>query len=137
MFFCRFLECCEALGHTPDQVAQIIIVLLAKPNGGSRPIGLLGAIYRVWSRARRHLVQQWEQQFASYDFFSTGKGRSATDVVYRHTIRSEFATQNDTFFAAVLRDGENCYERIRHLDLVRSALRHQYPLALLRMSVKA
>eukprot|EP00969_Alexandrium_andersonii_P080223 3535368-Alexandrium_andersonii.AAC.1 len=37
----RLLVCCERLGAWPQSIGCIIIVLLPKPDGGRRPIGLL------------------------------------------------------------------------------------------------
>ena len=56
----QILMRCEAEGQWPDSVALILIALLPKPDGGYRPIGLVPLLPRVWMRARKDLVSQWE-----------------------------------------------------------------------------
>ena len=46
----------ELQGDWPAVVEFVIIVLLPKPDGGRRPIGLFPAIIRVWARARHYLA---------------------------------------------------------------------------------
>eukprot|EP00973_Karenia_brevis_P014474 1972678-Karenia_brevis.AAC.1 len=48
----RILRRCEKLGRWPRCVCLVLIVLLAKPDGGRRPIGLLPTVVRIWARAR-------------------------------------------------------------------------------------
>ena len=49
------------------------IVFLAKPGGGERPIGLMCALYRVWSRCRRKYARAWERHH-SRAYFGRLKG---------------------------------------------------------------
>ena len=39
----------------------MLIALLPKPDGGLRPIGLIPLLPRVWARARRDIVTEWEK----------------------------------------------------------------------------
>ena len=50
----------EATGAWPIQALLNIIVLLGRPAGGVRPIALMPIIYRIWCRARRHTLIDWE-----------------------------------------------------------------------------
>ena len=50
----------EASGAWPLQSMMNIIVLMGKPAGGVRPIALMPIIYRIWCRARRHTLIDWE-----------------------------------------------------------------------------
>ena len=56
------LTCCEKAGLWPEEIALVLIALLPKPDGGLRPIGLLPWLPRLWARARREVVAEWEQQ---------------------------------------------------------------------------
>ena len=60
-------EITERTGHLPFQQRQVCIFLLDKPTGGTRPIGLFTAYYRIWSKARQPLAAEWagrhERQF--------------------------------------------------------------------------
>ena len=51
----------EMLGSWPELVGWVIVVLLPKPDGGRRPIGLIPLLPRVWSRARRNVAVAWEK----------------------------------------------------------------------------
>ena len=62
--------------------------LLPKPQGGHRPIGLFRAIYRLWARARRPLVDAWAQAYAKDGVFSMAPSRQATDAVWRAQVRA-------------------------------------------------
>lgn len=56
----KLLALCEAAGRWPEVVQPVIIVLLAKADGGYRPIGLILALPRIWMRARRAVAREWE-----------------------------------------------------------------------------
>eukprot|EP00973_Karenia_brevis_P061595 8565581-Karenia_brevis.AAC.1 len=62
MALLRLLFVCECRGSWPKAVALVVIVLLAKPDGGRRPIGLLPLLPRIWMRVRRAVTRQWERQ---------------------------------------------------------------------------
>ena len=49
---------CEREGRWPHLVGIVVVVLLPKPDGGFRPIGLLPFLPRVWMRARRDEAKQ-------------------------------------------------------------------------------
>ena len=61
----------ESLSSLPRQLQLIQIVLLSKPSGGWRPIGLFVSMYRLWGRCKRDLAAEWEAQHARC-FFSLG-----------------------------------------------------------------
>ena len=48
----------EEVGGPPLRI--LVIVLLAKPDGGRRPIGLLTGLMRVWGKLRRRYAKDWE-----------------------------------------------------------------------------
>ena len=53
---------CERTGQWPDEAGLVVVVLLPKPDGGFRPIGLLPFLPRVWMRVRRDVAQEWERK---------------------------------------------------------------------------
>ena len=55
-----FLLKCERSGIWPVQVGIVVVLLLPKPDGGFRPIGLLPHLPRVWMRVRRDVARCWE-----------------------------------------------------------------------------
>ena len=48
----RVLRACEDIGDWGIIVELVLLVLLVRPDGGRRPIGLFPTIIRVWMRAR-------------------------------------------------------------------------------------
>jgi hypothetical protein len=50
----------ERLGYWPDTIGVILVCLLAKPDGGWRPIGLLPTIIRWWMRAKLDVAWAWQ-----------------------------------------------------------------------------
>ena len=57
--FIDFLTSIEALGCWPNDVATAIIHLIPKASGGSRPIGVLATVTRLWESMRNLVVWQW------------------------------------------------------------------------------
>ena len=73
------LKHAEATGGWQAAVELVIIVLLPKPDGGFRPIGLLPMLPRLWMRVRKGVLVKWER--ANYrPYLYVGKGMGA-DVV--------------------------------------------------------
>ena len=44
------LMACEKLGRWPASLSIVLIALLPKPDGGTRPIGLFPMLYMFWGR---------------------------------------------------------------------------------------
>ena len=124
----------EDLGVWPDQVAQLVVAMLEKPAGGFRPIGLFPALYRLWMKARVGLCRKWE---STHDLpcFAMGKGRSATDTVWRQAVLSEAAVGKGDQAAVVLWDLVKFYESISHARLLTESISLGYPLRLLRLNL--
>jgi hypothetical protein len=50
----EILNAVELLGDFPMQLRDVLIHLMDKPTGGTRPIGWYRAMFRLWARARRY-----------------------------------------------------------------------------------
>ena len=133
------LNYAEAIGQFPKQIGNLMVVLLAKTDGGTRPIGLFHSIARVWAKARKALVAEWEASlpFSCLSCFSASSGRSPVDAVFRQALRAELATAGQQHYAAILWDLSKCYENVSHSLLWRTGVDFGYPLALLRMSIRS
>ena len=69
------LKACERVGEWGKIIKLVMIVLLDKPDGGRRPIGLFPTIVRVWMRARALIARKWESDsFRPGIFGSAGMG---------------------------------------------------------------
>ena len=62
--------CFEAAGDWCMAVNLVLIVLLPKPDGGRRPIGLFPTIIRIWMRARIWAAREWERLHDHYSLFA-------------------------------------------------------------------
>ena len=65
---------CERSGIRSVQVGIVVVVLLPKPDGGFRPIGLPPHLPRVWVRVRRGVAKSWEAK-CDRPFLYAGAGR--------------------------------------------------------------
>ena len=68
----------------------VIIVLLPKPAGGLRPIGLFPTTIRIWMRVRLPIAQAWEAEHASPSLFG-GKGMGAQRAAWTAAFKAEVA----------------------------------------------
>ncbi len=126
----------EVDGEWPEEIGTVSIVLLPKPDGGWRPIGLFPAVVRVWMRLRRDAAQQWEKDH-SRDYFYAGQGRGAQVAAWQHAQRAEMASTAGATFVQLLLDMQKCFEVVPHHILAREAHAVGYPLPLLRLALAA
>ena len=66
---------------------MVIVVLLAKADGGYRPIGLIPALPRIWMRVRRSAAKQWEDMQAR-DYLYAGAAKGATVAAWKQSARA-------------------------------------------------
>ena len=124
----------ERTGQWPDLVGWVIVVLLPKPDGGRRPIGLLPLLARIWYRTRRSLAAAWEAANAR-DYLYGGVGKGAEIAAWKQAVRAELAARSCLHYGQGLLDLVKAYERIPYWILLREARRQGYPLWLIRLSV--
>ena len=83
------LNCCEREGVWPSD-DDVLIVLLPKPDGGRRPIGIFPAYVRIWARARSHVAGGRELEFRRDDLYG-GKGMGAHRAAWKEGLLAEVA----------------------------------------------
>ena len=113
-----------------------LIVLLAKPDGGLRPIGLFPTAIRVWMRARACHAKAWESVNASRNLYG-GAGMGAQRAAWVEAFQAEASCLNEIEHAQALLDLTKAFEMVSHAKLVQAAKKRGYPLSLLRMSLEA
>ena len=98
----------------------VMTVLLPKPDGGLRPIGLFPTLYRVWMRCRRPTIKDWRKKNArKYRFGGAGKGAQRASWV--HAARAEIASGGGKAYASVLLDLVKAFETIPHKHILAAA----------------
>ena len=129
-------EAVERQGALPGQLRFMLIVLLAKPAGGWRPIAVFCSLYRLWAKCRQSLAAAWEAS-AERPFFAASRGRSPTDPMWRYAVRAEAARAEGKPAAAIWRDLAKFYEHIQFEALIAAAARHNFPWVLLKVAIAA
>ena len=133
----RLLFLCECQGKWPLAVALVVIVLLPKPDGGRRPIGLLPSLPRIWMRIRRTVAEEWES-LNKRSYLYAGAGKGAPIATWKQAARAEVASSIDGAQCGLaLLDLVKAFERVQWHILVREAFRLRYPLWILRLSIAA
>ncbi len=130
-------EASERLGAWPHQIDLITLPAIQKPTGGHRLVGIFAGAYRVWSKARRDLANEWER-LHDRDYFASGADRSTADAVWLQAAaaEAEVAAQG-TAAAAVLTDLEKFFEYVDHQLLYDRAVRAGLPAPLVRLTLAA
>ena len=100
-----------------------ICVFIPKPDGGTRPIGLLPFWARIWSRCRSPYVKQWEASVDSKFFWGKDAATSCDKAAYLHNMLSVFARRRGLTAVTVFYDIRKFYENVSHSEL-RSAADH-------------
>eukprot|EP00959_Pyramimonas_sp_CCMP1952_P067511 1409234-Pyramimonas_sp.AAC.1 len=68
------LMLCERLCSWPTAMRMLILFLVAKEDGGGRPITLFPTPVRIWEAVRDPLVRRWERAHVRpYDWASPGR----------------------------------------------------------------
>ena len=126
----------ERASHLPSQQTEVYIFLLAKPTGGTRPIGLFTALYRLWSKARQQIAARWA---SCHDrpFFAADKGRSTLDPVWRHGVRSQCMFARGGHTASVGMDARKFYESMSREELARQSVKHDNDPTILPVALEA
>ena len=128
-------------GHFGNQSSWAMMVnsflswICATPH---QPVQVAGfrALYHVWGRCRKGLLQRWEEQEAAHVVFNTGKGRKVTDAVWRCEARAELATRGGCY-AVLCLHLTKAFDLVDHRLLVQELLACAVPVHLLRIIVHA
>ncbi len=130
----RLYRLAEWLGTWPALMHLILIVLLPKPDGGRRPIGLFPTLIRVWMRARVDIAKAWDAAHQIAGCFG-GPGMGAQRAAWQAAYRSEVAAQDGLHFAQSLLDLVKAFEKIPHEHIQAAAIKHGYCLCTLLLSL--
>ena len=101
----------------------MLIVLLPKPDGGRRPIGLFDTEIRIWMRARVAVARTWEAANKCPAIFG-GSGMGAQRAAWQSAFHGEAAALAGDSFAQSLLDLVKAFEKVPHQVLAAFAQRH-------------
>ena len=115
----------EARGRWPASVGCIIIILLPKPDGGRRPIGLFPTIIRVWMKARLEIAQAW-LIINDRSYFYAGPAKGADVAAWKQALVAETSHSAKMDYACVLLDLVKAFDSIPFDWLVIQAKKYLY-----------
>ena len=98
-----------------------LIVLLPKPDGGRRPIGLLPTVIRVWMRAYSPLAREWEAEHHR-DCLYAGPSMSAQRAAWLTEFHAEQAARKKLHFAQTMLDLVKAFELIPRHHVILAAI---------------
>ena len=127
---------CEIIGAWPTVFTDVFIALLPKSSGGFRPIGIFPTLIRVWFRLRAPVIRAWERAHERPYFFA-GCGKGADVALWLQAAHLESVALAKRASAASLVDLVKAFERVSHVALLDAALRWDYPIWILRLSLAA
>ena len=100
-WFANVLTLGECIGLYPGTICLILIVLLAKADGGVRAIGLMLVLPRIWMRAHRHTIWEWER-LHQQPFVYAGVAKGADVVAWRQAASGEIVRTLKLHYAQTL-----------------------------------
>jgi hypothetical protein len=109
-------------------------VLLDKPSGGDRTIGLSVAPLRIWSKMRRPLAAAWEASHND-DFFHGSEGRPCEKAAWSLSVHAGAAQVLGGAGAAFFLDLEKFYELVQHPSALLQAELNGFPLRLMQLAL--
>ncbi len=130
------LAAVERSGMWPRQVSLIVATLIPKQTGGFRPIGLAPAIYRIWSKARRVIADEWEQKHRR-PYFAASSGNGPLDTLWRMAARQEAGVATGETAAAVTEDLQAFFEHVDRDRLLAEAAALGFPVPIVRAALAA
>jgi exonuclease III len=128
------LMTCEELGVWPDSLRSVVIALIPKAKGGTRPIGLFNGTHRLWTRSRKPVATAWENDNAC-SMFAAASGQAALDTVWAQSLRAETADGHNNVAAAALFDLKSFFDMVRHEHLGTRSRRTRFPMKLARLGI--
>ena len=134
--FVRLMLLAETLGSWPKCVGVIMVVLLPKPDGGRRPIGLFPTIVRVWMRIRLEVAQAW---MVANDraYFYAGPAKGADVAAWKQSLLAEAAHSMQLPYVSTLLDLVKAFDTVPFDWMAKQASKFRYNLWLLRLSLAA
>ena len=112
--FLASLRAMLRLRALPKVIELLLIILLPKPDGGTRPIGFFPSCIRVYARwARRIYAVPWELA-NKREYWFGDKGRTCDMCSWRQSLVGEYAAATNQHAVSALVDLHKAYEHVTH-----------------------
>ena len=130
--FLMFIRAIVFCGMVPEQIDVLLISLIPKPEGGTRPIGVFPSTIRFASRlCRSSYGETWlDSHKRNYHFGRRGK--SSLKCAWRMAALSEYAFFTKQCVNLTLYDIVKAFEHVSHDFLIQQAIEYDFDLSLLR-----
>jgi len=125
---------CEELGVWPESLRAVVIALIPKPKGGTRPIGLFNGTHRLWTRSRKDVCSKWDAEHPC-GIFAAASGQAATDTVWAQSLRAEQAVGHKHVAAAALFDLKSFFDMLKHEHLLERSRTKGFSMKLAKLGV--
>jgi len=131
----------EAVGDFPEDFADLLMPLIEQPGNNNtikrRGIGIQRSFYRVWGKARRPLIAEWEGKHCNFPAFNNTKGRRIGDTTWRTSCRAKDAHKKGKFVLEVQSDLRSAFDCVELENVWQRGKDYEYPLVILRISLKS
>jgi hypothetical protein len=117
-------------------MSELLVRLIDKKDGGTRPILLFRALYRVHMRARQGYAKAWEAQWAIRGFNNSPTSR-ILDGSYENLVQSHVAAFAGEHACELLMDFTKFFDTIDRSLLWQAGVQAHYPLWLLRIALQS
>ena len=134
---CYIFKAWELMGRFELPDHALLIRMIPKMDGGIRPIGLFPALPRLWGKATQPILQDWVSRYAADHFVNMAKGRPVGDATWRHKALSTLDREQGGTVLETLLDFTKCFEHVRASPLIELAIKLNYPLHLLAISLSS
>jgi hypothetical protein len=101
----------EVAGSYPPQLEELLVRMIAKKCGGSRPILIFRTLFRIHMRIRQAEVRRWELEHGMVSFNNAPK-RRITDSSYDLMVRAQTAASRGKSAAELMFDFEKFFDSI-------------------------
>ncbi len=131
----RILELIELAMKWPSIARGTIAVALGKKGGGSRLIGLIVALYRLWARIRYDDIQEALESRLSRGFLTAAPGEGAARAAAVASLTCEAAWGRGDVAATTTADIAKYYEQITFDEVIQGAIAFGIPARIVALAL--
>ncbi len=131
----RLLMRIERSHRWPSTLRGVVAAAIAKRTGGSRLIGVAGAIYRLWTKVRYDDIKEQVESRLARPFLSAAPGVGAERAAVEAALFAEVATARGLGSAISIVDMSQYFEQITHSELASGAAAFGLPRQIIALAL--